>query len=149
MSATHRIDRAWKTLARALIERVGGIDAAASVTRVGRAQLSNYQSIEHDQVMPADVAARLEEIAREPIITSELARRAGYALVPTEPMSPCDLGEVLEKLGKEVGEVFSAFATALADGHTTDDERACIARELQDVIAASHRALAAVQAGGR
>lgn len=45
MSATHhRIDRAWKTLARALIERVGGIDAAASVTRVGRAQLSNYQS---------------------------------------------------------------------------------------------------------
>lgn len=148
MSA-HNIDRAWKVLARGLIDRVGGIDAAASVTRVGRAQLSNYQSIEHDQVMPADVAARLEEIAREPIITSELARRAGYALVPTEPMSPCDLGEVLEKLGKEVGEVFSAFATALADGHTTDDERACIARELQDVIAASHRALAAVQAGGR
>jgi len=149
MSASHPIDRTWKTLAHALTERVGSLEAAAAVARVGKSSLGFYQNYHHEQVMPVDVAATLERIAGEPLITAELARRSGYALVPVQPMANGQLAEVFARLGKEVGEVFSAFASAMADGVTTDDERAHIARELQDVISASHHALAALQGGVR
>lgn len=149
MSATHPIDRTWKTLAHALTERVDGLEAAAAVARVGKSSLGFYQNYHHEQVMPVDVAATLERIAGEPLMTAELARRAGYALVPVHPIAGGQLAEVLARLGKEVGEVFGAFAQAMADGHATDDERAVIARELQDVISASHNALATLQGQAR
>jgi hypothetical protein len=91
------------------------------------------------------VAARLEEIAREPLITAELARRAGYALVPVEPITHGQIAEDFAKLGKEVGEAFCAFASAMVDGHVTEDKRSQIGRELQDVEHAARRAFAALQ----
>ena len=138
--------RVFSTLARALTDRVGGLDAAAAVTRVGRSQLGNYASLHDGQTMPVDVVADLEAVAGEPLITAELARRAGYLLVPLTPADDGPLAERMARLAAEVGQAFSAYAAAVADGHTTAEEEAHIARELTDIIAASQRALATLTA---
>ncbi|MBP0493047.1 phage regulatory CII family protein [Pararoseomonas indoligenes] len=141
-------DLAFKTLVRALVERVGGLDAAAACTRVRRAQLSNYQSLNVDDAfVPVDVIWRLERIAGEPLITQELANRAGYTIVAVEPIAEGELAALLAKVGAESGHVFSAFAEAMADdGQVNAQERGEIARELQDLIRAASRALGHLQA---
>ncbi|NKE43403.1 hypothetical protein HB662_01340 [Roseomonas frigidaquae] len=139
-SAPARADMAFKALARTLIEAVGGLDAAAAATRVGKTQLGYYQSPHHDQFMPADVVARLELLAGDPILTAELARRAGCRLVPVEPITGTQLGALLAHLGSEVGTVFAAYADAWRDGTITLEEKAGIQRNLQSLIRAATNA---------
>jgi hypothetical protein len=131
-----RIDPALKTLARTLIERAGGIDAVAAATRVGRSQLSNYQSLQHEQHVPADVVARLEELAGEPLITAEFARRGGYVLVPSRPVSDAELDVLLARFGAETGPMFAAYAEARQDGVITRPELQKLQREVQDALRA-------------
>ena len=139
--APAREDMPFKVLARGLIEAAGGLDAAsAAATRVGKTQLGNYQSPHHEQFMPADVIARLELVTGQPLVTTELARRAGYRLVPVEAMTGGQLGELLARLGSEVGEVFAAYAAAWQDGRITRAEQAEIQRELQGLILAASNA---------
>ncbi|MDI3308354.1 MAG: hypothetical protein QJR07_14775 [Acetobacteraceae bacterium] len=57
-------ERALKTLTRKLIDGVGGIDAAASCTNVGRSQIANYQSLISDQFIRIDVLNQLERVAQ-------------------------------------------------------------------------------------
>jgi hypothetical protein len=140
-------DIAFKTLARVLVERVGGLDAAAACTRVRRAQLGNYQNPQQDDAfMPVDVLARLELVAGEPLLTRELATRAGCALVPVEPVREGELAALLARVGAESGAVFTAYAEALSDNGRVDaQERSAIARELQDLIRAATAALGHLQ----
>lgn len=136
-------DLSFKTLARVLVERVGGLEAAAACTRVRRAQLGNYQSPNADEAfMPVDVVARLEHVAGEPLITQYLANRAGYAIIPVEPVAEGELAALLARVGAESGAVFTAYAEAMAgDGKVDEAERAAIARELGDLIRAATMAL--------
>ena len=137
-------DMAFKSLALALIEAAGGLHAAAAATRVGKTSLGNYQHRFVDQFMPVDVVARLEALAPEPLITAELARRAGYVLVPVAPALGGALHIEMARLGAKVGVVFSAYAEALRDGRVTPAEAAEMARELGDVIRVATAAQQAV-----
>jgi len=126
---------ALKALTRNLIERVGGLDAAASCTRVGRSQLANYCSPHHDHFLPIDILQRLEKVAEDATLTEELLRHHG--LVATRPQGSTSTGSVLAGLAllaAEMSDLHRASAEGLADGELCRDDKIRIERELQDVI---------------
>ena len=127
-------DLVLKTLTRVLIERVGGLDAAASCTRVGRSVLSGYQSPHVAQFIPEDVSTRLECVAVAPILTEERARRVGYQLVRADGAVRGNVPQLLAKLGGECAELHAAFAEAISDGHLCATDRAAITREASHVL---------------
>lgn len=125
--------RPFKTLTRALIERLGGLDAAAATVRLGRSRLADCQHLHTEAVLPVDVVARLEAVAGEPLITAELARRAGCVLVPVQPIAEGEDAEMMAHIGREVGEVFAAYAAGMRDGSLCGEDRAGLSRELGDL----------------
>lgn len=125
--------RPFKTLTRALIERLGGLDAAAATVRLGRSRLADCQHLHTDVVLPVDVVAKLEAVAGEPLITAELARRAGCVLVPVEPLAEGEDAELMAHIGRETGEAFAAYAEGMRDGRLCPEDRAKVARELGDL----------------
>lgn len=145
-SAPFSADRALKTLSRALVEAVGGLDAAAACTRVQRSSLASYYAPNLPAFMPVDVVGRLEEVAEQPLLTAELARRAGYELVPVRPIGRGELAALIARLGAEVAETFATYATAMADGRLTAEERATLAREVADIKRAADAVLGALRA---
>lgn len=71
-----------KTAVKEALNRIGGLDAAASVVRVGRSQLSDYGNRNSQQVVPVDVAVALDCCAQSPLILAAMAHAEGYGLVP-------------------------------------------------------------------
>lgn len=70
-----------------LIDLCGGLVAAAEETRAGKSSLANYADSREGVVgsalwAPIDIIADLEKAAGEPLVTKELARLAGYELLP-------------------------------------------------------------------
>lgn len=82
--------QALKRATRALVRAVGGQEAAVGFTRLKRHQaFSDFASCAPDHAerfMPADIIADLEGVTAgtpgHPAVTRELARQAGFALVP-------------------------------------------------------------------
>ncbi|GBR05964.1 hypothetical protein [Gluconobacter cerinus] len=54
---------ALKTATQLAVRAIGGIDAAAALTRVGRARISEYQNRNSATTAPIDVAIVLDEFA--------------------------------------------------------------------------------------
>jgi hypothetical protein len=117
------------TATKRLIAELGGLEAAASVTRVRPPQLSDYGSPHVAQYMPADVIADLETVAGRPLLTEALARLQGYALLPLSPRGPDDLALHLARIGQGVGVLFGRVSEALLDGTIDAGER-------QDILSA-------------
>jgi hypothetical protein len=135
-------DRGLKALFRALLTRCGGLDASASCVRVGRSQLANYTDMASDQFAPVDVVAELEAVAGEPLVTAELARRAGFLLIPVVADAEGHLAQDMAQLGREIGEAFAAYAEAMGnDGRLDAAEADRVERELADVARIATRAL--------
>jgi hypothetical protein len=125
---------AVKTGTKMLVQDLGGVDAAATVTRVGRSQLSAYTMLTDERFIPADVVMDLEFAAGTPRVTAALARAQGYGLVPVEPMrEKSALAVLLSRIGKDVGELFATSSTALSHPALTEAERADLIRELDDL----------------
>jgi NTP pyrophosphatase (non-canonical NTP hydrolase) len=139
-------DLALKAMTRLLIERAGGLDAAAAATRVGRSQLANYYSPHHDQFAPVDVVARLEDIAEEPMLTEELLRRRGLVASKPQGSASASIHTGLAALAGEMCELHRAYAEGLADGQLCDKDRAAMERELQDVMRQAGNLLADLHA---
>lgn len=140
--------RSLKALFRVTVARCGGLDAAATCVRVGRSQLHNYCDMHSDQFAPVDVLAELEAVAGEPLVTADLARRAGFILVPMAAEGDGLLAQDMAALGKEVGETFAAFAHAMAnDGAVDAAEAERVERELADVVRVASAALANLRRG--
>lgn len=132
-------DRALKALTRVLLTRCGGLDASAACVRVGRSQLANYTDMASDQFAPIDVIVALEEVAGEPIVTGEMARRAKHILVPLPSEGE---GQLAQDMAQEVGETFAAYGAAMAnDGQVDAVEAARVERELADLVRVASRAL--------
>lgn len=138
-------DRALKSLLRALIDRCGGFDAAATCVRVSRSQLHNYTAMDSDNFAPVDVVAALEAVAGEPLVTAELARRADHALVPLDLQGEGEIPCSIAAFGREVSEVFASYAGGMADGVLTDEEAADLERKLLDVKRVSDLSIAALR----
>lgn len=125
--------RSLKALFRALVSRCGGLDAAASCVRVGRSQLANYTDMNSDQFAPLDVVADLEHAAGEPLVTSELARRAGYHLAPASADAAGHLAQSIARLTREASDACGAYVEAASDGHICPAEAEELDRKLADV----------------
>jgi hypothetical protein len=111
--------RKLKAKTAGLIERAGGLVAAAKGTRAGKSSLANYQDTrEHVQGpgatmwAPIDIIADLEKAAGDPMVSRELARLAGYDLIPL-PAAPGDFDPVVDHCRHDI---LMARATAGAVG---------------------------------
>jgi hypothetical protein len=111
-----------------LIDACGGLVAASAETRAGKSSLANYaDSREHGAATnlwaPIDIVADLEKVAGEPLVTRELARLAGYDLLPMATAN-----DRLDPLSDHCQHaILMARATAVAlamddDGVRTTDE---------------------------
>jgi hypothetical protein len=125
--------RALKALFRGLVELCGGFDAAAACTRVSRSQLHNYCDMASDQFAPIDVVADLERVAGEPLVTAELARRAGWHLAPDSADAAGPLAHSIARLTRDASEACGAYVEATSDGHIDPAEAEALERKLADV----------------
>jgi hypothetical protein len=143
--------RALKTAAHVLVGEVGGLDAAAAATRVGRSNLSDYGRPGQPHFMPIDVVLDLEIALHRPVVTQQLALAQGYDLVrivadPAGGLVPAQLAA----MGRETAALFATAAVALADGRLCPAERAALsghAAELRRVLCDLAGALAAGEGG--
>lgn len=134
---------AVKTAFKNLISDLGGIDAAASCTRIGRSQIANYGMAGNEQFVPVDVLMDLEHVGGFPHVTAALARTQGFVLVPVEcSRNQGELSVLLATIGKDVGDLFATGAAVLAHGKPTDVEREVLLREFDEIRRVSSESIA-------
>jgi hypothetical protein len=109
-----------------LIDLCGGLIAASEETRAGKSSLSNYaDSREHgagaNLWAPIDIIADLEAAAGEPLVTKELARLAGYELLPLAGATDGELDPMTDHCQHSV---LMGKATAVALAMDADRVRA-------------------------
>jgi hypothetical protein len=121
-----------------LIDRCGGLVDAAMETRAGKSSLANYQdSREHGPASnmwaPIDVIADLEKAAGEPLVTKELARLAGYDLIPL-PMAAGELNPLSDHCHHAIlmGRATEAALQMDEDGVRTTEELATYVNKLSE-----------------
>ena len=134
-----------KTATQAAINRIGSIDAAASVVRVGRSQLSEYQSRNYPAVVPVDVAIVLDEFAQEPLILSAMAHAEGYTLTPLH-LGHGDVAEIMEGVSLKAHLTMATTLRVLADGVVTPEEAADLSHDLANLQRVVTHALHIVRA---
>lgn len=125
---------ALKALTRNLIDKLGGLDAAASCCRVGRSQLANYCSPHQDQFLPIDILQRLERVAEDAALTEELLRQHGLVAVRPQGSPAASILSGLALLAAEMSDLHRVSAEGMEDGQLCRDDKLRIERELQDVI---------------
>ena len=145
-----------KAATRLLFEERGPLEAIALDTRVGKSQLATYQSRNSDHFIPVDVMLRLFTLRREenqargdasqPELLLEVARQAGYRLVPLEAACEEDIVGCIADWSREVAEMQAAIANALRDGQICASDSAKIQREALDMLAEGKRLVASLQA---
>jgi hypothetical protein len=134
---------AIKTAVKLVVADLGGIDAAASCTRVGRSQIAEYGVPGKDSFAPADVIMDLERVGGAAHITAALARAQGYMLVPMDmPRERGALASLMAEIGRDVGDLFGTAATALAHDKLSEQERQDLLRELDTLRGVSAEAIA-------
>ena len=147
MRMTQPVDiAALKTATRLLVADAGGLPAAASATRVSGAHIARAYDQHFDAILaPIDVVADLERVGGKPRVTAELARLAGCRLVQV-PAARGRLGRSVAEVLAGASDVGAAYARATEDGRVTDAERAAIATELAELVAAAEHALGVLAA---
>lgn len=120
-----------KGITHKLIKACGGLEAAAEETRAGKSSLANYaDSRDHtaaaSMFAPIDVIADLEAAVGAPLVTKELARLAGYDLIPLEGAAAGTLAPLADHCHHSVlmGKATEAALAMDADNLRTADELA-------------------------
>lgn len=114
--------RVLKQASKRLIKACGGLEAASMVTRVGHSELARYYDPSERLFMPIDVAADLESIAGNAVLSQSLANMQGFALIPIEPQGTMEQTHhwtvLLAQLGEETAATMRQIGAALADHGT-------------------------------
>ncbi len=126
-----------KTATSVLVRDLGGVDAAAVTTRVGRTMLDDYGLPGSRHFAPVDVVLDLERVLRRPVVTQQLALASGFDLVPIEAAQGGLVPARLAAFGREVAALFGEAAMALADHTLTEPE----AETLRARVAETRRTL--------
>ncbi|MBL4761261.1 MAG: hypothetical protein JKY93_01010 [Gammaproteobacteria bacterium] len=136
---------ALKMATRKLHKKSGGLESAASLTRVQHAQLGVYQNVNvTDQFAPIDVIADLEHETGTPFVTEALcAINNGYYTPFTKSTAAPIFAANLAISGKEFADVMSRAAISLEDGIITKGEAVAIINEVNEAI----QALAQLKSG--
>jgi len=132
-----------KRAARAAIAICGGIDGArATVERVGRTQVGNWNALNHPDLPMLHDAFALDEIAviegkTPPILFAYAAELGHVALRLPDPDLGTDAvtGAMIDA-SAEFGDIAIRLRDALADGELDDRERVAIATEVDQAQAA-------------
>lgn len=121
-----------------LLQKAGGVDKSATLTRVGGSALYQMASVnETRHFPPIDVIADIEKQAGDPILTRLLAELAGFSLVPVQPVKiNGSFSRLLANLGKEVSDVFSDAAKALEDDRMTPREAKGLLLDIDEAMSA-------------
>ncbi|WP_086656678.1 hypothetical protein [Acetobacter persici] len=130
---------AIKTATKKAIQQIGGIDAAVTICRVGRSQLSDYGNRNSLQCAPVDVAVDLDSCAQEPLILAAMAAAEGYRLVPVKFSGMGHIPKELAKLSKTSSEVLQEGIESLEDGRIDVDEARAILEHLHPLRAVMDR----------
>jgi len=136
---------ALKTAVKKVVHEVGGLAAAASCSRVGISQLSDYGNVASDKMVPVDVALDLEMIGGSPHITAQMARLHGYQLMPCDGRPMHELIPALQRIALDNGALFAKTVHILSGGAVSTKERNELASTLADIARASAEALAALE----
>lgn len=140
---------ALKTASRALVQAVGGIEAAALVCRYQKSAIAEACSrTAPDRTLPLDVVADLERCAGEPYVTRVLAGLNGHALLPTPAIGPAE-AQAIARVLSGGGEVGAAFAEGYADARLSGAERQRLKDALLALIEAGGQAVAALDAASQ
>ncbi len=142
---TAKMRRFLKTATRNQIEVCGGLEAAASWTRVGKTELGYYQSTSHtDRFMPIDVVADLTISTGSCALLKELTNLNGCACVPS-PRNPVSLCADFKAFGEYVSAAFRDFPAVLNGEKLEGTRIARLDRDLELVIDAAMNARAALR----
>lgn len=138
-----------KAATRQLIRKAGGLESAATVTRVRAHQtLARYASPNHAETAPIDVIADLEADTGDAGVTRTLARLAGLVVFAL-PDAGADAvwARGLGAAARETGEAIAAIGEAIAEGPggTVTVEESHRLR-LREQVAEAVAALASIQA---
>lgn len=135
---------ALKTAFKRVLALLGGVDAAAATTRVGRSNLSEYGVPQMaDRHAPIDVVLDLEIIAGTPLVTEALAAAQGYVLLPVH-IGTDDVAAVLAELATDAGKTMADAVQAIRDG-MPPHERAVLVSDLTELHRVIARALGLLQ----
>ncbi len=135
---------ALKTAFKQVVVMLGGLEAAASCTRVAKSQLSEYGSVQADERhAPIDVVLDLERIAGEPLITAALARAQGCLLLPVELVGDNDIARALQLVATDAGRTLADAMRALS-GDMGEAERRTLQIDLGDLVRAANAALSII-----
>ncbi|MFT8463158.1 phage regulatory CII family protein [Acetobacter persici] len=140
---SHRFVPGLKTATKQAVEHVGGIDAAATISRVGRTQFSDYSNRQRDGMVPVDVALDLDHCAEKPLILAAMAHALGYVLIP-QHVGVGDFGHDMGEFAVTSGEVLSTAVRILSDGRIDPHEADEIAPKLAHAKHIVERALACI-----
>lgn len=134
-----------KTATQAAIRHLGGVEAAASCTRVGKTQISEYQNRNSAHIAPIDVAVALDVFAQEPHILAAMAMIEGYALLPIAFGEGC-AATAMGDVAASASGTLTAALRALADGRIDRSEAQDLSQRLSHLIRISTDALQKMQA---
>lgn len=142
-----REHRALQALFGELLDRVGGVHAAAAALHYPASHLSEAANLAQPGRGPrADHVAELEAIAGEPLVTAQLARMAGCTLLPL-PHAEGNDGAALAAVLRNAGELGGQVAAALSDGRLSAEERAALVAGCDTLGRAVAHARAVLAAG--
>lgn len=130
---------AIKTATKAAVAHVGGIDAAACVSRVGRTQFSDYSNRQRDAVVPLD----LDHSAEHPFLLHAMAQALGYAVIPLH-VGPGDFGQDMSEYAIASGDIMATAVRILEDRIVDKQEAQEIAPKMMHAKQLLDRALAYV-----
>ena len=132
-------DRKLKIAFGELVALVGGLEAAASLCRVGKSTLARYASLspaDAECFAPVDVVRALEAVTGEATVTSELATMADGTFVKLPSVArPADLFGALAALSREASETTTAVCAGFNDEKFCDVDAEKTLGEVDDVIA--------------
>lgn len=132
-----------KTATAAAIQRLGGLEAAATVCRASFQTLGGYQNRNRpDLIIPLDVALELDAACGEPVILSALARMQGFTLTAPDADKAPAIDTAVAEMLNGAGQAGAAWVVAKADGVLDPMERAAIAEQAAKVRAGADAVLA-------
>ena len=137
--------RALKTASHLAVKECGGLEAASSITRIGKTGLAAaYDPHALDRFMPIDAVADLERASGKPVVTARLAALSGYRLVAL-PAPTMNAVNAIALVFQRAGEVGAAFAHGMEDGALSHHEWSELLQDLLDLAKAATEAAAGVK----
>lgn len=133
-----------KAACRKLVDRAGGPQQVARLTRANQGHISSAISPnELERFMAIDQVADLEAEIGDPLVTRHLAEMAGFNLEAKTPLpdEPMPILQHFAHVVSECSDVQRELASRLADGSLDDRDRAMVAEQAREAIDALQKLL--------